>query len=51
MGVGIVARDFMVRVRASLCTTLSYVSDPSTAEAIAARMGVEFSKAMGFRRI
>jgi ribonuclease HI len=51
MGVGVVTRDFMGRVCASLCTALSYISDPSTAEALAARMGVEFSKAMGFRRI
>jgi hypothetical protein len=45
MGVGVVARDFMGRVCASLCTTLSYISDPSTTEALLARMGVDMGGA------
>jgi len=36
MGVGIVARDLLERVMATMCAFLPYIRDPTTAEAIGA---------------
>lgn len=51
MGMGLVAREHMVQVRASLFMTQAYIFDPATAEAFAARRGIEFCRELGFRSI
>jgi ribonuclease HI len=51
MGVGLVARDSRGQVRVSLCHTMAYLTDPTVAEAFAARQGVELCNAMGFNAV
>jgi len=51
MGVGLIARDHTGQVRAPLCTHKPYVIDPTTAEALAARQGVELCHNLGFQSI
>jgi len=50
-GVDLVARDSKGQVRVSLCHTMAYLTDPTAAEAFAARQGVELCYAMGFKAV
>lgn len=51
MGVGIITRDHMGTVRASMCSVQQYISDPTTTEAFGARLGVEFGCHLRFQSI
>jgi ribonuclease HI len=51
MGVGIIARDELGKVRATLSTALPYIQNPSVAEAFGARRAVEFARERGFSSI
>jgi ribonuclease HI len=51
MGVGLVARDSRGQVQVSLCHFMPYLTDPTVAEAFAARRGVELCSAMGFTAV
>jgi ribonuclease HI len=51
MGVGIIARDELGKVRAALSTALPYIQNPSVAEAFGARRAVEFARERGFSSI
>jgi hypothetical protein len=45
--VGIIICDHTGYVRAAMCTTIHFVADPSVAEALAARRGVELCRDLG----
>jgi ribonuclease HI len=49
MGVGIVIRDHMGVVRAAMCLSKPYVSDPVVAEALGAREAVELCRKLGLQ--
>lgn len=51
MGVGLVARDSRGQVQVSLCHFMPYLTDPTVAEAFAARRDVELCSAMGFTAV
>jgi hypothetical protein len=51
MGVGVVARDATGAVKAALCSSLPYVSDPSVAESLGARQAIVLGQKMGFPSI
>lgn len=51
IGIGLIMRDHGGAAIAMLCETTAYVQDPATAEAIAARRGVEFCAELGIRRV
>jgi ribonuclease HI len=51
MGMGFLIRDHTGTVRVAKCTTIRFVADPSVAEALAARMGVELCRELEFHDI
>lgn len=51
MEVGLIARDHIGNVRASMWSFHPYISDPSTAEAFVARQGVALCRDLGFQSI
>jgi hypothetical protein len=51
MGVGLIARDQTEIAKVCMCTTQSYISDSATAEAYAARRGLDFCRELGLRSI
>jgi hypothetical protein len=51
MGVGVVARDATGAVKAALCSSLPYVSDPYVAESLGARQAIVLGQKMGFPSI
>jgi hypothetical protein len=51
MGVGIVVRNHAGRVLAAQCLVQKFIVDPSTAEAIGARVGAELGKKLGLHSI
>jgi hypothetical protein len=44
VGVGILARDHMGKVLGAMCSVQSYITDPTTAEALGTHWGVEFGR-------
>jgi hypothetical protein len=48
LGIGLIARDNLGRVKGSMCYASKYLLDPSVAEAFGARLGAEFDRRMGF---
>jgi hypothetical protein len=51
MGVGIVMRNHAGRVLAAQCSVQKFIVDPSTAEAIGARVGAELGRRLGLQSI
>jgi hypothetical protein len=51
IGVGIVIQDHKGVVRATMCSSKPYVSDPTVAEALGARQAVELCRNLGFQNI
>jgi hypothetical protein len=51
MGMGIVARDCLGVVKATMCADISYIRDPIVAEAIGARGAAQFGHEIGFSSI
>jgi ribonuclease HI len=51
MGVGVIIRDAEGLVVASLCSTVPSITDPPTAEAIAAWKAAELCHALGLQRV
>jgi len=45
----LVARDHFGGVRGVMCSTVAFISDPTLAEAIVARRGVDFAKMLGLQ--
>jgi hypothetical protein len=48
LGISLIARDNLGRVKASMCYAQKYLLDPTAAEAFGARLGAEFCRRMGF---
>lgn len=51
IGVGLIARDSTGKVKASMCSHMAYITEPSMAEVFVVMKGVEFAKNMGFQRL
>jgi hypothetical protein len=51
MGVGVIACDHAGTVLAAQCSVQRYILDPTIAEAIGAKMGVELGRALGLHSI
>jgi ribonuclease HI len=51
MGVGLAVKDSLGPLMAALCMTQPYISDPATAEAFAARRGIQLCRELGIRNI
>jgi hypothetical protein len=51
MGVGIIAQDHEGKIIAARCLSRPYITDPTTAEALAAWKLAEFSTELGLRQV
>ena len=51
IGIKIIVRDHGGGVLALMCETVNYIQDPVTAEALATRRAVEFSRTLGIRKL
>jgi hypothetical protein len=51
MGVGVIVRDHVGSVLAAQCSVQKYILDPTTAEAIGARLGAELGQNLGLHSI
>lgn len=47
MGMGIVARDCLGVVKATMCAIIPYMRDPTVAEATGAQQAVQFGRELG----
>lgn len=51
MEVGIIARDYLGMVRASMCYAQKYLMDPTAPEALGAQLGAKIGRYMRFPSI
>jgi hypothetical protein len=49
MGVGVVVRDHLGTVKATMCLVVPFVAEPITAEALGARQAADFGRYLGYQ--